>query len=175
MRDLDSSTVRVDGSAIVERKPDGTLSTPEGQDNVDGLGFLEGSAIGLLIGVLGGPVGMVLGFGGGALIGAGFDADRAVTGEGVLSQMSAAIPAGTTALALELTEEDPKAIDTFAADTGATLLRRPLDDVLAELAEAEAAAEEAARSAHEAVRAAKKQERKEKRDERIATLKSHFS
>lgn len=167
--------MRVDGSAIVERKADGTLSAPEGQDNVDGLGFLEGSAIGLLIGVLGGPVGMVLGFGGGALIGAGFDSDRAVTGEGVLSQMSAAVPAGTTALVLDLTEEDPAALDSFAADTGATVIRRPLDDVLAELSEAEAAAEEAARSAHEAVKAAKKQERKDKREERIAKLKSHFS
>jgi uncharacterized membrane protein len=45
-------------AAIVERDKDGHLHKPEGDDTVAGEGIADGSLIGMLIGVLGGPVGM---------------------------------------------------------------------------------------------------------------------
>ena len=52
---------------------DGELRIPEDTDNVALVGTASGSLIGMLIGVLGGPVGVLLGWGGGALIGGTFD------------------------------------------------------------------------------------------------------
>ena len=45
-------------AAIVERDKDGHLHVPEGDDAMAGVGTAGGSLIGMLIGVLGGPVGM---------------------------------------------------------------------------------------------------------------------
>ncbi len=57
----------LESAAIVERTPEGALQIPEGADNLGPVGAASGSLIGMLIGVLGGPVGVMLGWGGGAL------------------------------------------------------------------------------------------------------------
>jgi hypothetical protein len=52
-------------------------------------------------------------------------------------------------------------LDTFVAGMGGTIVRRPLDEVVAELEAQQAAAEEAEKAARKAIREQKKQERKE--------------
>ena len=54
----------------------------------------SGSLIGMLIGVLGGPVGVLLGWGAGAVMGGAFDLDRAVTSDEALTVLGRAIPTG---------------------------------------------------------------------------------
>ncbi|BDZ59856.1 DUF1269 domain-containing protein [Barrientosiimonas endolithica] len=173
-RDLDSGGVQVDSSAVIERTQDGRLRVTDGQDNEIGLGTLGGGGLGALIGVLGGPLGMLLGFASGSLIGSTLDVDRAFDSDSVVSEMSRALPPGRTAIVAEVQEASPEAIDGFAQETGAVLLRRPLEVVLDEIAAGEEAADAAARAADEKVREAKKAERKEKRDERIAAIKAKF-
>jgi hypothetical protein len=53
-------------------------------------------------------------------------------------------------------------------------VRRPLDEVVAELEVQQAAAEEAEKAARKAIREQKKQERKETRQQRVDALKAKF-
>ena len=48
--------IGLESAAIVERTPTGELRIPDGTDNVNLVGTASGSLIGMLIGVLGGPL-----------------------------------------------------------------------------------------------------------------------
>ncbi|QZE27330.1 hypothetical protein K4X33_13825 [Brevibacterium casei] len=128
--------------------------------------------MGALIGILGGPLGVLLGFATGALIGSTVDAERTFDADDALTVFSSALPAGRTGVIAEVEETDPAVLDDFAKSTGAELLRRPEDEVLDEVAAAEDAAIAAADAAREKAKEAKKAERKEKREERIAKIKA---
>lgn len=176
LSELKSSAVasEVSASVLIERAEDGTLSFPEGADGASGAGIAGGSLIGLLVGALGGPVGMLFGWGLGALTGGAVDADRADTTSSALLSLSAAVPAGHNALVLEINEDDTSALDHFVADRGGAVVRRDLDEVLAELEAQEEAAEAAQEAADQKLKEQKKAERHEKREERIAKLKAKF-
>ena len=103
--------VGVRGAAIIERRPGENIRIREGEDNVIGGGAAGGGLIGMLIGVLGGPVGVLLGLGAGAAIGAAVDLDRADEGDEVLTQMSMAIPVGSSALIAEVDEYAVEVVD----------------------------------------------------------------
>ena len=53
----------LESAAVVERTETGELRIPESSDNFQLIGTASGSLIGMLIGVLGGPVGVLLGWG----------------------------------------------------------------------------------------------------------------
>jgi uncharacterized membrane protein len=55
--------IGLESAAVVERTASGELRTPESADNAEFVGTASGSLIGMLIGVLGGPVGVLLGWG----------------------------------------------------------------------------------------------------------------
>ena len=172
----------VRGAAIIERRPGENIRIKEGEDNVIGGGAAGGGLIGMLVGVLGGPVGVLLGLGAGAAIGAAVDLDRADEGDEVLTQMSLAIPVGSSALIAELDEYAVEVVDGEMAALGGTVIRQSAEEVLAELEAAEEAAEASAKEARHLMREAKKAERAEKReqskemwDERLASLKRKLS
>ena len=50
-------------AGIIERDAQGQLKVPESGDAAAGIGIASGSLIGMLVGVLGGPIGMLLGCG----------------------------------------------------------------------------------------------------------------
>jgi len=52
--------IALESAAVVERTPAGELRIPESADNVGLLGTASGSLIGMLVGVLGGPVSVLL-------------------------------------------------------------------------------------------------------------------
>jgi uncharacterized membrane protein len=161
-------------AAIVERDKEGHIHVPEGDDATAGLGVAGGSLIGMLIGVLGGPVGMLLGWGVGASTGALYDADRLDQGDEAIEQFGALVPTGRNALLAETVEDATAPLDKFVSDLGGTIVRRPLDEVIAELEAQQAAAEAADEAARKAIREQKKQERKETRQQRLDALKAKF-
>jgi hypothetical protein len=65
-------------------------------------------------------------------------------------------------------------LDTFASEMGGTIVRRPLDEVVAELEAQQAAAEEADKAARKAIREQKRQQRKETAQQRMDALKAKF-
>jgi uncharacterized membrane protein len=129
----------------------------------------------MLLGVIGGPVGMILGFTGGALAGGSFELRRADDQDEVLTQLNAAINPGHTVLVAQVNEPTLEVLDKAMADLDGTVLRRSEADVLSELEAAEDAATAAQAAARKAVREHKKAELKEKREDRIAALKEKFS
>jgi uncharacterized membrane protein len=161
-------------AAIVERDKDGHLHVPEGGDTTAGAGIASGSLIGMLVGVLGGPVGMLLGWSVGAASGALYDADRLDKGDEAIEQFGALVPTGGNALLAETVADTTEPLDTFVSEMGGTIVRRPLDEVVAELEAQQAAAEEAEKAARKAIREQKKQEHKETFQQRVDALKAKF-
>lgn len=170
----DADGLEIRSAAIVERDKDGHLHIPEGDDTMAGVGTAGGSLIGMLIGVLGGPVGMLLGWGAGAATGALYDADRLDTGDEAIEQFGTLVPVGGNALLAETVEDTTEPLDAFVSQMGGTIVRRPLDEVLAELEAQQAAAEEADKAARKAIREQKQQERKEDFQQRRDALKAKF-
>ena len=106
---------------------------PEGGDTEAGAGVAGGSLIGMLVGVLGGPVGMLLSGSAGAASGALYDADRLDKGDEAIEQLGALMPTGGNALLAETVEDTTEPLDAFVSEMGGTIVRRPLDEVVAEL------------------------------------------
>jgi uncharacterized membrane protein len=170
--------VEVTSAAVVERGLDGRYTIPEGDDAVMGAGIAGGGLIGLLLGVLGGPVGVLFGFGAGALVGSLFDIRRSDRESGALDVIANYIPLGGNALVAEVQEYAVEVVDGEMSSLGGTVLRIPAAEVLAAVEAAEKAAEAAEREAARVMHEEHKQERKAKLneieakwDERIDTLK----
>ncbi|WP_414122815.1 DUF1269 domain-containing protein [Corynebacterium nuruki] len=161
----------VDTGAIVERDEHGNVTVPEGYNADFGAGIGTGSLIGILVGVLGGPLGMLLGWGLGASIGALSDADRADTQSSALLEFSRRVPTGRNALALQTDEADTRALDDFVAHYNGEIVRRPLDEVLAEIETAEQASRQASAAAEEALKLQKKADREQAWDDRKTELR----
>jgi uncharacterized membrane protein len=158
-------------AAVVERTPEGALRVPEGAENVGPVGLASGSLLGMLIGVLGGPVGVLVGWGAGALVGGAFDIDRADKSDEALTVFGRAIPPGSTAVMATVAEPAVEVIDGEMAKLGGEVTRRPTGEVVAELEASEEAANAAAREARRELREKRKVELKEDLDARVGKLK----
>jgi uncharacterized membrane protein len=174
--------VVVRGAAVVEREADGKIRVPEGDDNLIGAGVAGGSLIGITVGVLGGPIGMLLGLGTGALAGGLVDVDRADTSDEVLTQMGSEVPVGQTALIAEVDEYAVEVIDDEMGKIGGTVARHSAEDVLAALEASEQAAWAAEMEARRVMRErrkaeleAKGEDLKEEWDDRVQNLKQKLS
>ncbi len=163
--------IGLESAAVVERTPAGELRIPEDADNVGPIGTASGSLIGMLIGVLGGPVGVLLGWGAGALMGGAFDVDRAVTSDEALTVLGQAIPPESTAVIASVEEPAVEVIDGEMKKLDAEVTRRPVSEVMAELAAAEDAAEAAAHEARKTLREQRKAEFSAGVEDRVGKLK----
>jgi hypothetical protein len=103
-----------------------------------------------------------------------YDADRLDTGDEAIEQFGALVPTGGNALLAETVEDTTEPLDTFVSQMGGTIVRRPVDEVVAELETQQAAAEEAEKAARKAIREQKAQERKETRQQRVDVLRAKF-
>jgi uncharacterized membrane protein len=163
--------IELKSAAVVERTAQGQLQIADSAENVGFVGTASGSLIGLLLGVLGGPVGLLLGWGAGALVGGSFDLDRADESDEALSVLGRAIPPGSTALIADVTEPAVELIDAKMDALGGEVTRRSVIDVVAELGTAHEAADAAAREARRTVREKRKADMTADLDGRVAELK----
>jgi len=174
--------VGVRSAAVLNRDSDGRIYVPEAGDAVIGAGFTTGGLIGLMLGVFGGPVGIMLGFGMGALAGSFFDIERGEKESGVLAQVAESLPVGRSALVAEVDEYAGEVIDGEMRALGGTAVRTPAAEVLAALEAAEKAAKAADREARRVMHEEHKREAKAKLDEietkwdqRVAALKDKLA
>ena len=158
-------------AAVVERMTAGDLRTLDDWDELGPVGMASGSLIGMLIGVLGGPVGVLLGWGAGATVGGAFDIDHAVTSDEALTVLGTAIPVGSTAVIAEVEEFAVEVIDGEMKKLDGEVTRRSVDEVMSELEAAEEAADAAAHEARKAVRDKHKAEVHADVQERVGKLK----
>ena len=144
LKELDSQgQIEIAGAAVVTRDPDDRVDVKSEVANDPYVGAASGGIIGLLVGIIGGPVGMLLGGTYGVLVGSLFDIDDVETTESVLGEISEQVHPTRTALLAQVTEQSPEVIDTAMARLGGHVMRRPAFEVEQEIA----AAEEAERKA----------------------------
>jgi uncharacterized membrane protein len=173
LQELDSQgRLNVEAAAVVERGDDGKAVIKDRAGDVEFAGTATGGLIGLLIGVLGGPLGVLIGGTYGLMVGSLVDLGEAEDSESVLGQISASVRPGHTALLAQVTEQSPEVVDTAMVELGGSVLRRPVDDVEAEIAAAEEAQRQAKREATKELMRGRKEHSKEQIHAHVEQLKA---
>jgi uncharacterized membrane protein len=125
--------VDVKSAVVLERGQDGKVQMPEGSDNAAGFYLASGGLLGMLVGALAGPVGMVLGGSIGAMGGSVGELARADDQDVALQSIGERIQPGSPALVAEVTEPSEEVIDGTMAALGGKVTRRTASDVYAEV------------------------------------------
>jgi uncharacterized membrane protein len=137
------------GAAVVTRGDDGRVVVKDEVSDEDYAGTAGGGLVGLLVGILGGPLGVLLGGATGLLLGSLWDIDDVDETESALSEVSKTVQVGRTTLLAHVVEEHPEIIDADMAPLTGTVVRRPVYEVEAEIADAQEAQREAKNAARE--------------------------
>ena len=161
LKELDAQDqIEVHEAVVAQRATDGTLTVKDQVGSPELVGTAGGGLTGLLVGILGGPVGVLIGGSTGLLVGSLFDLDEADQVETSLGQLSKSVAPGATAVLAVVTEPSPEIVDAAMAALGGTVLRRSVDEVEAEVAAIEDAEAKAALEAQrELVRARRDRDR----------------
>jgi uncharacterized membrane protein len=173
LKELDASDdVSVRGAAVVAREQDGhiTIKDQYGKESFEDTA--GGGLLGLLVGVIGGPLGVLVGGATGLLVGSLFDEDDDDNTRSVLSDISSSIRVGPPGLLAEVSEQDPTAVDAVMAHLSGELVRRSTSDVELELAAAQDAQHEAKKKAREQLREARHKQHKDEIESKLAKLKA---
>ncbi len=159
-------------AVVVVRREDGQLETKDVVGDESLSGTATGGIIGLIVGILGGPLGILLGGATGVLIGSLFDVHDDDETDSVLGELGRSVRVGRTALLAEVVEQSPEVVDTAMAELGGTIVRRDVDDVEAEIAAAEDAQRAAKRAARKELHEKRRAQAKEKIHAKIEELKA---
>ena len=168
----DQGQVDLAGAAVVVREEDGKIVVKDEVGDIGYTGTATGGVVGLIIGILGGPIGVLLGGATGVLIGSLFDLDDVDDTDSVLEEVSRSARVGHPALMAEVSEESSDPVDAAITRLGGTIVRRPLEDVEAEIAAVEDAQSAAKKAARKRLHEQRRAERKEKIQAKIAELKA---
>ena len=148
LKELDSQRrVGIQEAAVVVRGKDGQVVEKDRIGSMFPASTAGGGLVGLLIGIIGGPFGMLIGGASGLFVGSLFDIQDIDDTESALGSISSSVAVGRTALLAVVAEQSPEVIDTAMSGLGGTVLRRSVDDVEAEIAAAEKAERKAKREA----------------------------
>jgi uncharacterized membrane protein len=148
LKELDSQErVRVAEAVVVERGQDGQVVEKDRVESTSLPASASGGLIGLLIGVIGGPLGVLVGGTYGLFVGSLFDLSDITEADSALAQISGSAQVGHTALLAVVDERSPEVVDAAMAQIGGTVVRRSVADVEAEIAAAESAERKAKREA----------------------------
>jgi uncharacterized membrane protein len=159
LKQLDSQgRAKLMGAAVVTRGDDGRVVVKDQFSGEEYGGTAGGGLVGLLVGILGGPLGVLVGGATGVLLGSLWDLADVDETESALSQVSKTVQVGRTTLLAHMIEEHPEIVDADMAPLTGTVVRRPVYEVEAEIADAQ----EAQREAKKAARAKLMKAREEK-------------
>ena len=173
LKELDSQgQVKLEAAAVVARGNDGQLTVKDEVGSVDGFGAASGGLLGLLIGIIGGPLGVLIGGTYGLLVGSLFDLGEAEESESVLSQISGSVRPGHTALLAQVTEQSPEVVNAAITRLGGAVLRRPVEAVEYEIAAAEKAQRHAEKEADKELMRGKREHTKEQAHAKVEKLKA---
>ena len=173
LKQLDSQNqIKIEGAAVVTRDGDGRVDAKSEVGEDPYVGTASGGMIGLLIGIIGGPLGVLLGGATGVLVGSLFDIDEVETTESVLSEISKQIQPTRTAVVAEVNEQSPEVIDAAMARLGGEVLRRPVVDVEEEIAAAQEAQRKAKHEARKELHKARVEKTKQDAHAKVEELKA---
>jgi uncharacterized membrane protein len=172
IKELDSQgQITLAGAAVVTRQLDGRVEIKSEVGDLPYEGTASGGLVGLLVGIIGGPLGMLFGGATGLLVGSLFDIDDATTTESVLSDISKHVRPGRTAVLAQVTEQSREVIDTAMWKLGGEVMRRPVVDVEEEIAAAQEAQRTAEQEARKELHKARHEQRKEDAHAKVEELK----
>ncbi|MBQ9614693.1 MAG: DUF1269 domain-containing protein [Lachnospiraceae bacterium] len=163
--------------ALLVKNTDGKLSVLEGLDT--GRETRDdtqmGGLIGALLGVAGGPLGMVIMGGYGALLGSAVDWSDAAQNASLMEHVLNCVTDEKAVIIAVVQENENSAFDSVFAKFSSEITRFDAAEVAAEVAEAERIQEEMARNAKKELREAKRNDRRQEIEERKAKIKAHFN
>jgi uncharacterized membrane protein len=140
LEELDSQhRVRVSEAVVVVREQDGQLVVKDKVEPTSLPATAGGGLIGLLVGVLGGPLGVLIGGTYGLFVGSLFDLADIEEADSALAAISTSVRLGHTGLLAVVDEQSPEVVEAAMTDLDGTVVRRTVADVEAELAAAESA------------------------------------
>jgi uncharacterized membrane protein len=140
LKELDSQQrVGVREAVVVVRDEDGQLVEKDRVESTSLPATAGGGLLGLLIGVLGGPLGVLVGGTYGLFVGSLFDLSEIEEADSALAAISGSVRVGHSALLAVVDEHSPEVVDAAMADIDGTVVRRTVADVEAEIAAAESA------------------------------------
>ena len=134
-----------------------------------------GGLLGALLGIAGGPLGMVLMGGYGALGGSAIDWGDAMQNASLMEHVLSCVTEDSTVLIAVVQEEENSSFNQNFSKFRAEITRFDAAEVAAEVAEAERVQEEMARHARRELREAKKQDRRQAIEERRERIRGRFS
>jgi uncharacterized membrane protein len=159
-------------AAVVVRNEDGKLDTKDEVGGHQVSATATGGLVGLIVGILGGPFGVLLGGATGLLIGSLFDEHDEGATESALEQISRSAEVGHPALLAQVAEQSPEVLDSALGALGGTVVRQSLDDVEAEIAAAKEAQKAARRAAREQLIQQRRAQVKEQIHAKVEELKA---
>ena len=174
--DCANANYRISQAVIVKRKNgqlntmDGFISGKEANDDT-----MAGGLIGGLVGILGGPIGVLLGGSVGMLIGGAVDAGDIVKETSLIEKAGDSIADGETAIILLAQEEYETALTAKLNQFDVTITRLDAAEVAAELEHAREVERQMLREAREKLRGEKTEAFKETVAKKREELKTWFS
>ncbi|MBQ9001612.1 MAG: hypothetical protein IJ087_07150 [Eggerthellaceae bacterium] len=161
---------------LVERKGDQLVPHDRGDSGVNTRDDVwKGGLIGTLVGILGGPMGILLGGAAGATVGIALDASDAVQNDSMLGQAAGKLFDGEVALLALVQEDDPIFFDRIFDGLDCTIIRYDAADIAQEIEEAREAQKALEKQAKESMKAQRKADRQQKVEERRASIKASFA
>ena len=175
-RDTANANYTISQAVIVKRE-NGQLNTMDGFINGKDANddTVTGSLIGGLVGILGGPIGILLGGSVGMLIGGAVDASGLVKDASLLEKAGDSIAEGETAIILLAQEEYETALTAKLNDFDVTITRFDAAEVAAEVEHAREVERQIAKETREKLREEKTEAFKETVAKKSEELKNWFS
>ena len=159
-------------AVVVVRDEDGQLIEKDRMSSNYLDATAGGGLLGLLIGVIGGPLGMLIGGASGVFAGSMFDLADIEETESALGEISSSVRTGQTTLLAVVKEESPDVVDAAMVGLGGKVSRRPVADVQAEIAAAEEAERKAKWEARKELVRGRHEQNKAAVNEKLAKLKA---
>lgn len=175
-RDTANANYTISQAAIVKRE-NGQLNTMDGFINGKDANddTVTGSLIGGLVGILGGPIGILLGGSVGMLVGGAVDASGIVKDASLLEKAGDSIAESETAIILLAQEEYETALTAKLNDFDVTITRFDAAEVAAEVEHAREVERQMAKETREKLREEKTEAFKETVAKKSEELKNWFS
>jgi uncharacterized membrane protein len=159
-------------AVVVARGEDGQIDVKDRIASDALPGTATGGLIGLLLGIIGGPVGMLVGGTYGLFAGSLFDIYDATEADTALGAIAQTVKPDHPALVAVVDEQSTDVLDAAMTDLGGTIVRRPVVEVEAELAAAEDAERKAKREARKELNRANRERDKTAVNAKLDELKA---
>ena len=163
--------IGVQEAVVVARGEDGQVVAKDRLESSSVPGAATGGLLGLLIGIIGGPLGVLVGGTYGLFVGSLFDIYDADAADSALGAISSSAKVGHAALLAVVDEPSTEIVDAAMSDLGGTVARRPMAEVEAEIAAAEDAERKAKREARKELHRARRDRDKAAVNAKVEELK----